>query len=509
MSAAETKPATGFLRHVLDYGAVTVIYKVVALAMLPLYTSWLSEAEYGAIAITDIVLVFLAELFGRHLLAGMSRLYFLESDGRSRDAVISTTTLLVAGASCAVSALALVFHDELLPLLLGRGSSGVGPDRLSTLLTLALLTLPFRLTSQAGLSYLVIQKRSRSWAGIQLAKMVLELGLRIWLLGVLGWGAEGFFVSALVGEASTSLLLTGAVLRRVGVRVRRSVLVPLVRFAAPLIPVGVVQLGLHQLDRRLVEHLAPGDLGLSWAGIFGLGYLVAATPTGILLNALFTAWHPSLYTIEDPDERRRSLARGTTWSLLVLTGVCALTALAGRPIVELLAGREGFRAAWQVVPWVATGYVFWGLYSSIQLGFYSELRTRSLVLVNLTALAANVALNLLLIPRFGYVGAGAATLATFALLATAAWWLIRRAFPIPFETPRILATSALALAAGATGLWVDTACGDWGPASSIALRLALVAVFWSLLLGPFLRPEERARLRERMVVVSGRLRRGA
>jgi len=176
--------------------------------------------------------------------------------------------------------------------------------------------------------------------------------------------------------------------------------------------------------------------------------------------------------------------------------------------VELLAGREGFRAAWQVVPWVTTGYVFWGLYASIQLGFYSELRTRSLILVNLTALATNVVLNLLLIPRFGYVGAGAATLVTFVLLATLAWWLLRRAFPIPFETPRILAASALALVAGATGLWVDTACGDWGPAGSLALRTALLAVFWSLLLGPFLRPEERARLRARVAAVSSRLRRG-
>ena len=143
-------------RHSLNYSLVPIVHKVLAVAMLAFYTAWLHEAEYGAVFVTDLILVVLAEFFGAHLLNGMLRFYFEHEDERKRKAVVSSTTILVAVLAWTVCGIGYLFRDTLTPILLGRGDDIVGPERLTQLLVLALLILPLALSSQSGFHYLQI-----------------------------------------------------------------------------------------------------------------------------------------------------------------------------------------------------------------------------------------------------------------------------------------------------------------------------------------------------------------
>ena len=51
------------LRHSLNYGAVTVVHKVLAIVMLPFYTAWMLEAEFGVLFMSDVLLAVLASLW--------------------------------------------------------------------------------------------------------------------------------------------------------------------------------------------------------------------------------------------------------------------------------------------------------------------------------------------------------------------------------------------------------------------------------------------------------------
>jgi O-antigen/teichoic acid export membrane protein len=101
----------------------------------------------------------------------------------------------------------------------------------------------------------------------------------------------------------------------------------------------------------------------------------------------------------------------------------------------------------------------------------------------------NVALNLLLIPRYGMEGAAAATVAAYALMFVAMAWWGRRVYPVPYQWRRV----GTALAAGAALVVV-------GKALDVPLAVAVVlALVYPLALVPlgFLLPSERARLRVR------------
>ena len=61
----ERRGLAELVRHTLNYGSVPLVHALLAFGMLPFYTEWLSEAQYGVIGLSDLILVVLAELLGQ------------------------------------------------------------------------------------------------------------------------------------------------------------------------------------------------------------------------------------------------------------------------------------------------------------------------------------------------------------------------------------------------------------------------------------------------------------
>jgi O-antigen/teichoic acid export membrane protein len=95
---------------------------------------------------------------------------------------------------------------------------------------------------------------------------------------------------------------------------------------------------------------------------------------------------------------------------------------------------------------VLSGYLAYHLGLAFQLGR----RTMGQMVVSGTGGVANLALNLLLIPRFGVMGAIWASVVSYALACVVGWRLGRRHFPLPVlpaEAWKVALAAALMAAA--------------------------------------------------------------
>lgn len=501
------------LRHSLNYSLVPIFGRVISVVMIAFYTAWFHTDEYGTVDLADLLLAGLVQLIGWNLLSGMQRFYFERTDERERDAVISSCTLLLTAVGWTVIGVLLMFREQLAPILISvDGSEHVSPREILNVATVALLIVPLQLSSQSGFFYLQIRKQSGLYAKIALVKLVFELGLRIWFLFALGWGPVGFLLPVLIGEALCTIFLTGWVLSRVGLGFHWDVLRPIVGYTLPLIPVGVFQLGLHYGDRRLLDHFAPeAENGLDQVGIYGLGYKLGFLVTMAMLGPFVQIFHPWLYAEEDPDEQAKKVARVSTYGLLAMGAASLVVILFGKQGIDLLASKPDYLPAWRVVPLITVGYTFWAVYHITQIPLYIAKDTAPLMSINGGALILNVALNAWLVPRYGFVGSGWATLATFAALAVAGMFEARRVMSVPFELRR------LALTVGAVGIAAVAALelDGWLPvatlgelAAAVALKGALAAVLlaalWLLVLTRDERLEVVAWLRARLGRGGGR-----
>jgi len=446
------RPLGSLVKHSAIYSTAPVLRQVISVGMTRFYTGWLGPAGQGVKENVDLWLIALQQLLGQNVLSAMVRFYYDQKDERERAGVVTSSTILIVAAAFAVCGLALPFVPWLTPLFLGRGEI-VGENELSKTCTLLLLLVPFQLGTVSGLYYLQALKRSGSFTSIQTVKLLFEVGLNVYLMGVRDLGVVGFLMSMLAGEILTSVALVGWMLVHLRPRVDWKLLAPVVRYAAPLVPVGILQLLLHQADKRIVLEL----LGQSAAGVYGFGYRIAYLVTNMVLGPFVLTWQPWIFAVEDPAERARLVARVSTYAVLTIALASLGVILFGREAAFLLAGDPNFFDAYRVVPFLATGYVFWALYNVSQTPLFLAKRTGRLISVNLSAVVLNVALNYALVPPYGIVGAAIATLATFAAIAALGMLASRRSAAVPFELGRLGVILACVTAGGATALFADLA----------------------------------------------------
>ncbi|MDV2482619.1 flippase [Methanoculleus sp. Wushi-C6] len=209
---------------------------------------------------------------------------------------------------------------------------------------------------------------------------------------------------------------------------------------------------------------ASGYLVFSYADTIMIGHFLAETDVGIYRVALqltsiatfvTIALHTTLYPKVsywgkqgDLASVERALARAFTYSLLLAVPVVAGGWILGERLLYFFYGAS-FSAgagALSILLLVQVAQVFMFLQTMC---LNALDRPRDSFRVTVIAVAANIALNLLLIPAYGIIGASFATLATMALNAVLAHRALARSIPVRVEPRPVanIALSALAMSA--------------------------------------------------------------
>jgi hypothetical protein len=142
--------------------------------------------------------------------------------------------------------------------------------------------------------------------------------------------------------------------------------------------------------------------------------------------------------------------------------------------------------------------VLQGFYQLTSIGINITKRTSYTPLVTGTSAATSLAANLLLVPRFGILGAAISNVCAYGVLAGIGLRVSQRLYPIPYEwdrIARIITAGVLAYSAAQAvpSTWHLLVAG-------LARGTLVVAVYGLvLLLSGFLRPHETARIRRAIV----------
>lgn len=90
---------------------------------------------------------------------------------------------------------------------------------------------------------------------LTVAKALADSAPKLVLLFVSALGVSGFLLAVVGVEAITGILLFAQVVRTHGMRFDARTFGPVPSDKLPLVPVGLVQMGLHHLDRILIKQL--------------------------------------------------------------------------------------------------------------------------------------------------------------------------------------------------------------------------------------------------------------
>ncbi len=467
---------SGYLRRLATtgaaYTAASVVSKLIAVALLPLYTRYLTPADYGAAEVLFAAVVAASIVVRLGVIEAVLRFYY--KAGEDPAAVVRTSFAALFWLATIASLVALPFAGPISEALLVHPHPELARIAIGGLWVLTmneyLLTL-FRL-----------EERAKAFFGVTIVNVLAAIALTVILVVGRGEGARGLLLGSYVSGAAVVLALIVIQRRRLSLWFDRLLLRRMMRFGLPTMPAELSLYALNFVDRIIIVR----TVGVAEAGLYSLA-VKFAQGVNVLVRGFQLAWPPLAYSIRDDDEARRAYAAVVTWFLAGCAFVVIGMWLLSRWIVRALAAPQFFDS-YEAIGLITTAVTLYALYLVLLVILGRTGRTEFNFPATAAALAVNVVLNLILVPSLEIVGAGVALVASYVVVLALMYRFTQRLFPVPYEWGRLAKLVAVSVALVAIGELLMPTAGAVGLLGRIVVWLAYPV---TLLAAGFFSDEER------------------
>lgn len=395
------------------YIPVRFVPALTSLLTVPVFTAAIAPADYGAFYVVSSAAALLSALATGWISSASVRFYWpYQREGRT-DAwtatiVWSATVSLVV--TCAVVAAAYAL-----------GLTNDSPE-VTRLMPAGIVYLFFNFLTNVLVQLLRAAKRAGAFARMQVAGVLLATALSVALVWWGEMGAAGILAGAAAGWAIMLVPILREVSRIGSVAPRdfdRSTLSELSKFGLPLVPVAVASWALVLLDRYVLLWLS----GETAVGVYSVAYSLGEKIMQLVTVPLLLTMAPSL--TETFEKRGQALAEKvqthlTRYFALVTFPLVAGLAVAGYPFMRVFADPR-YLSAWPVLPLVAAGVALAAFAQIAGTGLGLHKKTTLIMVNTVVAAAANFALNVWLVPTYGFYAAAVDTLVAYAILLGLTW----------------------------------------------------------------------------------------
>jgi O-antigen/teichoic acid export membrane protein len=449
------------VKHAGIYGAGSVLGKAVGFLMIPFYTHYLTPSDYGTLELLDLSLALTALVLTMWMNASIIRHYNDFDNVEDRQQAISTMLLLACVMGVVVAATAIHFSRALSALILKT------PD-LHSYISLISLCFGLSCINAVCTSYLRAGQRSTFIVGADLASLVMTLSLNIYFIAMRHIGVIGVLYSSLISNVIVTAVLTTYTVLQVRISFSYDKLRQIVVFGLPLVMTSIAAFTVNFSDRFFLRHFST----ISAVGIYALGYKFAFMLSFLVVQPFDMIWQARMYDIAKRPNSGEVFSRIFEYYSLVLVAVAFGLSVVIREVIRVMSA-PAFHAAYKVVPIVALAYICQGMNRYFLTGSYIAKRTVHLGAIGITSAGANIALNFLLIPRYGMMGAAWATACSFFIMAVLAYLVSQKAYPIPYAFSRVI----ILLVIAALLYFASTMIGAPSLPLAIGLKFLLLLAF--------------------------------
>ena len=410
-----------FWRGVVGYLPMNIVQGLVGVFSIVVFTRWLTPADFGVYALAFSGMSLAHTLVFTWIEAAMARFYAPEAVDSERLADHFATLYRCWLAAAAVFTVICVVALTLWP--------GDGPLKLA-------IGAGFAAILARSLAKLNQERRRAAGdvRGAALMDMAQTLGGFAIGFGLILAGLRGAAPVAGLGAAAAVVLiflLPTELKRGAGGRFEPERARRYLAYGMPVALSLIFALVLATTDRFLLA----AYLGPETVGVYQAGYSLANRTLDVMFIWLGAAGGPALVVALERGGAAAlaKSAREQAGLMLALTLPASVgLALVARPLADVMVGPALRQGAAEVTPWIAASALFAGLTTHYtHQAFTLGRRTGLLLFAMSLPAAANLVMNLILIPRMGLTGALIATTVSYGLGLVASTVLGQIAQPLP------------------------------------------------------------------------------
>ena len=233
-------------------------------------------------------------------------------------------------------------------------------------------------------------------------------------LGIFKWGVEGYIWAVILGDV-TSMIFLNATAKLFSqykpFHNDKTLRDSMLKYNVPLMPTMIMWAIINNSDMYMVE----GFISAEANGIYSFAYKFPNLVT-IVVGIFAQAWR--MTAITERNSRTTSIFYSNTLSMqqTVMFLTCGGIMLILRPIIIPFLGHDEFSSAFFYVPTLLFATIFQAMDNFLSSIYEAARKTSHAMISSCIGAAANIVLNLILIPTIGTEGAAIATLASYVIV---------------------------------------------------------------------------------------------
>src|SRR5690554_6322425 len=208
--------------------------------------------------------------------------------------------------------------------------------------------------------------------------------------------------------------------------VNKCFMLRMLRFGMPLLFNTTLSWILSVSDRYLIGFFR----SFEETGLYAISYNIGDKSLNLVFTSLMLAAYPVIiktWNKYDKEHVEVLLSKLIKYFYILCIPIASALFVISPLLINILAADEYF-AGYMVLPWVEIDILMKGLSRYLNKIWELSEKTSVIVVINFTAAVSNIILNLLFIPRFGFIAAGITTFASYTIYFLIALILLRGKF---------------------------------------------------------------------------------
>lgn len=385
------------------YGAGEVAPRLMGFLLLPIYTRYLSPADYGIISYTTSISLFVFVVGTLSLNTFVLRHYFELNTEEAKAKLLGNIFLFLCFFSLFCTLISLLIFP------LGIKAFNVQVP-FWPYFVLALLTNFLDSLSILPLVYYRLQRNALGYVRLTFVRAVLAYALTFTFIVLLRWGVLGHYYGNLLTGVCYAVVYSIVMFRHAKLRIDWKQIGSGLKFSAPLVPGALAYIILTSSDRIIMERYLP----LSDIGIYNIAVTLTLALAMISLS-VYKAVEPEIFRNYGRKEFVAFfyVVKGRYLSVLFIAAMGL--ALFSQEALMIMAS-EKFLEGYKLVPIRIVGLIFSGVNILYGCLIVAAKRTKILGVSVVLGATVSVLFNVAFIPLYGVYAAASAFGVSYAVM---------------------------------------------------------------------------------------------
>lgn len=405
-------------KNFIIYFFGSIVIALLSFIVVPFYTKYLSPAEYGIIAMFQVVLGFSKPLISFVLESNIYRAMVKYSQKLTSQLI--ATSLVIMVINVFLLYIMLLIFSDLINLYLKVEND--------ILYIIPLTAFSYAIVYMFN-NILIIKEKPYHYIIIDIFTKVLNYGVALSLLINFKFGYYAIIFAEL-SSMSLIAFFTILILHKksfLNFNLKKVLYRQSYSFGLPLIASAIGAFGVQMIDRFFIANM----LDTNAVGIYSLAYQF-----GIAINMIYAStnkvWSPwVLKSLKDKVNNKNIIKK--SYLLIILYIAIYICYVFFINLIFPYLVDQKFFAALQIIPYIAFGYLVFSFYTLVISYIIYVGKTKLMFYITLTSFLLNSIFNYYLIPIYGNIGAAIATIISYVFIYFATFYLAQKLHPMPWN----------------------------------------------------------------------------